>query len=134
MRRQNQHRAAEIAALMDTAHFIDRAAEIYRLENFVCDTSGSICEVVDPFDPDDPLLAELERHMLLVWIKGSEDHTAELVRRFDRAPKPMYYEPEFLDRAWVKYRMENGLREDGGNYVLGAWIPPANAGDFGWHP
>ncbi|WBU55606.1 ATPase [Paracoccus sediminicola] len=112
MRRQNQHRAAEIAALMDTAHFIDRAAEIYRLENFVCDTSGSICEVVDPDDPDDPVLAALEKRMLLVWIRGSDAHTAELVRRFDRAPKPMYYLPDFLDRAWVNYRMQKGLRED----------------------
>ena len=36
----------------------------------------------------------------------------ELVRRFDRAPKPMYYQPEFLDRAWTDYRVEKGLRED----------------------
>ncbi|MGQ0566172.1 MAG: ATPase, partial [Gemmobacter sp.] len=41
--------------------------------------------------------------MLLIWIKGSEDHTAELVRRFDRAPKPMYYQPEFLHVAWEEY-------------------------------
>ncbi|WBU52537.1 ATPase [Paracoccus sp. SCSIO 75233] len=112
MKRQNQHRAAEIAALKDTGYFIDRATNIYGLDNFVCDTSGSICEVVDPDHPDDSLLDELERNMLLVWIKGSDAHTAELVRRFDRAPKPMYYQPEFLDRAWVNYRMQKELRED----------------------
>ncbi|SDE17501.1 hypothetical protein SAMN05421538_104230 [Paracoccus isoporae] len=112
MRRQNQHRAAEIAALLDTGDFIDRAAEIYRLPNFICDTSGSICEVVDPDDPGDPVLSALESRLLMVWIKGSDAHTEELVRRFDRAPKPMYYLPEFLDRAWVNYRMEKGLRED----------------------
>jgi hypothetical protein len=38
--------------------------------------------------------------LLLVWIKGSDAHTAELVRRFDRAPKPMYYQPHFLDAMW----------------------------------
>ncbi|WBU63347.1 ATPase [Paracoccus aerodenitrificans] len=112
MLRQNQHRAAEVSALLDTPYFIDRAQEIYRLPNFVCDSGGSICEVVDPEDSGDKVLNALERHLLMVWIKGSEAHTAELVRRFDRAPKPMYYEPEFLDRSFVQYRMENGLRED----------------------
>ncbi|MDO5613542.1 MAG: ATPase [Paracoccus sp. (in: a-proteobacteria)] len=110
--RQRQHRAAEIASLLDTGHFIARAQDIYRIPHFVCDTGGSICEVVDPADPDDPVLSALESELLLVWIQGSDAHTAELVRRFDRAPKPMYYQPEFLEKAWVAYRVENGLTED----------------------
>ena len=112
MRRQNEHRTAEIASLLDTPHFITRSEEIYRLPHFVCDSGGSICEVVNPDDPADPVLSALESHLLMVWIKGSDAHTAELVRRFDRAPKPMYYQPEFLDRAWLAYRMEKGLREE----------------------
>ncbi|MDO5641351.1 MAG: ATPase, partial [Paracoccus sp. (in: a-proteobacteria)] len=111
-KRQNEHRVAEVAALLDTPYFIRRADEIYRLPHFVCDSGGSICEVVEPGDPDDPVLCVLERHLLLVWIRGSDAHTEELVRRFDRAPKPMYYQPEFLDVAWRAYRMEKGLRED----------------------
>nr|WP_111298797.1 ATPase [Paracoccus saliphilus] len=107
--RQNQHRRAEIASLLDTRHFMDRAQDIYGLPHFVCDSGGSICEVVDPQDPEDPVLAALERDLLLVWIKGSGAHTAELVRRFDRAPKPMYYQPQFLEQAWVAYRVEKGL-------------------------
>ena len=112
MRRQDQHRMAEIAALLDSGHFIRRGQDIYNLPNFVCDSGGSVCEVVDPFAPSDPVLDALERDMLLVWIEGSAAHTAELVRRFDRAPKPMYYQPEFLDRAWTDYRVEKGLREE----------------------
>lgn len=112
MRRQNQHRSAEIAALLDTPHFIARAQDIYRNPHFVCDSGGSICEVVHPENPADPVLSTLESALLMVWIKGSDAHTAELVRRFDRAPKPMYYQPEFLERAWVDYRVEKGLRED----------------------
>ena len=111
-RRQNQHRTAEIAALLDTDHFIARAQDIYGIPNFVCDTGGSICEVVDPDDPDDPVMSALESSVLLVWIRGSDAHTAELVRRFDRAPKPMYYQPGFLEQAWIAYRVENGLTED----------------------
>lgn len=111
MARQNQHRAAEIAALKDTRHFIARARDLYGHPNFVCDSGGSICEVVDPFDPADEVMNALARDLLLVWIEGSDDHTAELVRRFDRAPKPMYYQPDFLEKSWIEYRVQNGLTE-----------------------
>ncbi len=107
-RRQSEHREAEIAALTDTPRFIARAHDLYGYDNFVCDSGGSICEVVNPEKPTDPVLSVLSRHLLLVWIEGSEDHTAELVRRFDRAPKPMYYRPEFLIDSWNSYLAESG--------------------------
>ncbi len=102
-RRQDQHRTAEIAALLDTGHFIERSQDIYGYENFVCDSGGSICEVVDPDDPNDPVLKHLSEQTLLVWIKGSDAHNDELARRFDRAPKPMYYQPQFLTEKWQEY-------------------------------
>ncbi|SFK64431.1 ATPase [Shimia haliotis] len=111
-RRQAQHEDAEIAALLDTKLFIDRAHELYGYDNFVCDTGGSICEVVDPENPHDPVLNALEANTLMVWIKGSEAHTEELVRRFDRAPKPMCYQAEFLFSAWEGYLAETGDHED----------------------
>jgi len=112
-KRQDQHRVAEIAALMDTGHFAARAQELYGYPNFVCDSGGSICEVVDPDDPDDPVLRALSARTLMIWIEGSAAHTEELVRRFVRAPKPMYYQPEFLRAAWADYRAERGgLAED----------------------
>ncbi|PIE12204.1 MAG: ATPase [Rhodobacterales bacterium] len=111
-RRQDQFRRAEISALMDTAHFITRAQELYSYPNFICDTGGSICEWVDPKDPNDPLLSELSRHCLMIWIKGDDAHTQELIRRFDRAPKPMSYEPAFLDAQWHAYQAEAGVAAD----------------------
>ncbi len=111
MRRQAQHRAAERSAMLDTGHFVTRAREIYGYRNFVCDTSGSICEIVDPENPADAILAALSATALPVWIEGSEAHTAELVRRFDRAPKPMYYQPDFLRAAWREHLEETGLPE-----------------------
>ncbi|OYX45524.1 MAG: ATPase [Rhodobacterales bacterium 32-67-9] len=111
MKRQDQHRVAEIAALLDTAPFIDRAQELYGYDNFVCDSGGSICEVVDPDNPADPVLIALSRSVLMIWIEGSGVHTEELIRRFDRAPKPMYYQPEFLHAAWDEYLSENKLKE-----------------------
>ncbi len=110
-RRQDQHREAEIAALMDTPRFIARAESLYGYRNFICDTGGSICEVVDPARPADPILNTLARHLLMIWIEGSEAHTAELVHRFDRAPKPMYYRPDFLLACWRDYRAETGQDE-----------------------
>ena len=102
-RRQAQHLGAETAAMLDTTRFIDRARNIYGYDSFVCDTSGSICEVVDALDPNDPVMTELNRNLLLVWIKGADDHKAELARRFDRAPKPMYYRPDFLADLWAEF-------------------------------
>lgn len=72
--RQDQHRLAEIAAMMDTTPFIDRAHDLYGYPNFLCDTSGSICEVVDAENPADPVMTEISQHSLLVWIKGSDAH------------------------------------------------------------
>jgi hypothetical protein len=111
-RRQAQHGQAEVAAMLDTTRFIDRAQDLYGYNHFVCDTSGSICEVVDADNPADPVMAEVSAHLLPVWIKGSEAHRAELCRRFDRAPKPMYYRPEFLLTVWADYLAESGLTAD----------------------
>jgi hypothetical protein len=111
-RRQEQFRKAEIAALLDTRYFIERAQALYGYPHFVCDTGGSICEWVDPGDPADPILSALSADCLMVWIEGSEAHTAELVRRFDRAPKPMSYRADFLTACWDAYLAETGLAED----------------------
>ena len=102
-RRQEQFRQAEIKALLDTPYFIDRAEALYNYPHFICDTGGSICEWVNPDDPDDLVLKTLSDHTLMVWIKGDDAHTAELIRRFDKAPKPMSYQGAFLTRVWEEY-------------------------------
>ena len=111
MIRQAEHRESEISALLDTVRFITRAKSLYDYDNFVCDSGGSICEVVDPDDPEDPVLTALSDNLLMVWIEGTEAHTEELVRRFIRAPKPMYYQPQFLERCWNDYLAEHGVSE-----------------------
>jgi hypothetical protein len=112
MRRQTQHMHAEKAALMDTAEFISRAHDLYGYPHFICDSGGSICEVVDPNDANDPILTALSENTLMVWIKGSDAHEAELARRFDKAPKPMYYEPAFLIEKWQQYLNENNTQAE----------------------
>lgn len=111
-RRQAQHAQAEVAAMLDTTRFIARAKDIYGYDNFICDTSGSICEVVEADTPSDPVMRELSDHLLLVWIKGSEAHREELCRRFARAPKPMYYRPDFLMQVWGEFLALEGKGPD----------------------
>ncbi len=111
-RRQDLHRRAEINALLDTPAFIARARDLYGYPHFICDTGGSICEVVDPSDPADEVLSALAKTCLMVWIEGPETHTQELIRRFDRDPKPMYYKPEFLLPLWQDYLDETGQSAD----------------------
>jgi hypothetical protein len=112
LRRQRQHRDAEIAATRDTLRFIEKAEAIYGYEHFVADTSGSLCEVVDPDDLADPVLSDLASATLPIWLRGTEADLAELCARFDRAPKPMYYEESFLMRLWDGYLAERGVRPD----------------------
>ena len=110
-RRQALHRRAEVNALLDTAPFIHRARELYGYPNFVCDTGGSICEVVDPADPDDEVLCALSAQCQMVWIESPEGHESELIRRFQSNPKPIYYHPALLDTLWHDYLREHGMSE-----------------------
>jgi hypothetical protein len=111
-RRQAQHRDAEIAALREVPGFIARAKDIYGYENFICDSGGSLCEVVNPDDMGDPVLSELARSTLLLYIEGTPEHLSMLVQRFRKNPKPMYYQPAFLDAKWQEYKSLHKIRND----------------------
>ena len=111
-RRQAQHRVAEIRALLDVPEFIERAKDIYGYSHFVCDSGGSLCEVVDPHDEADPVLHCLADHTMLVYIRGTPGHTRMLVDRFRAHPKPMYYNPAFLDTKWTEYKSLRGIAQD----------------------
>jgi hypothetical protein len=112
VRRQNQHRDAEIKALLDVPEFIERAGDIYKYQNFICDSGGSLCEVVNPDDPHDPVLRSLSENTLMLWIEGTPEHTAMLVDRFRKNPKPMYYQPQFLKEKWAEYKALNSIKND----------------------
>ena len=111
-RRQDQHREAEIAALLDVPAFIGKAHDIYQYESFVCDSGGSLCEIVDPSNPLDPVLSCLAENTLLLYIEGTPEHTRMLVERFRKHPKPMYYKPQFLDAKWAEYKTLNAIGDD----------------------
>jgi hypothetical protein len=109
IRRQRMHRVAEVASMMDASAFVARARDLYHYDHFICDTSGSACEVVDADDPADPVLTTLSTAMLPVYIRGTDAHEAALKARFDRAPKPIYYKEDFLRATWADYLAQAGV-------------------------
>lgn len=108
-KRQKQHREAEILSVMDTNKFIEKSNNIYAYQNFVCDTSGSICEVVNPEDPNDPLLNHLSKNTLIILIKGDKKHKDQLIKRFKANPKPIYYNENFLNKKWSDFKNINNV-------------------------
>ncbi len=111
IKRQRQHHAAEVAATLDSDLFVTKAFDIYGYDHFVADTSGSICEIVEPDAPNDPVLLALTDAVLPVWIRGDQSHRDELVKRFSKAPKPMYYREEFLRAKWAEYLASHDVAE-----------------------
>jgi hypothetical protein len=111
-RRQAQHGSGEIAALLEVPEFIRRAHDLYGYDNFIADTGGSLIEVIDPTDAEDPVVKTLTESTTLLYIRGTEKDAAELVRRFKDSPKPMYYQPHFLLEKWAEYKKLKGIEDD----------------------
>ncbi|PLX37614.1 MAG: ATPase [Hyphomicrobiales bacterium] len=111
-KRQEQHRVAEIAALRDVPAFIEKARDIYDYDQFICDSGGSLCHVVDPDDPKDPVLSVLAKNTLLLYIRGTAEHAAMLVERFKADPKPMHYPDDLLCELWNIFKRDNDIRRD----------------------
>jgi hypothetical protein len=111
-RRQAQHRHAEIAALLDVPEFIEKSRNIYGYGHFVCDSGGSLCEIVSLGDMGDPVLKTLSEHTLLLYVRGTPELADMLIERFREQPKPMYYQPAFLDAKWAEYKALHGLASD----------------------
>lgn len=110
-RRQKEHCKAERNALLDTGIFIKRSQKIYAYPHFICDTGGSLCEIVDPNNSQDPILKHLSEQCLMVWLHGSEENLKKSIARFLYSPKPMYYDPSFLDAEWTAYLAQHGNDE-----------------------
>jgi hypothetical protein len=124
-RRQEQHRVAEVSALLDLPYFVERAKDLYGYNDFIADTGGSLIEVVDPTNPDDPVIKTLTGSTALLYIRGTGKDAKELVRRFKKSPKPMYYQPQFLIEKWAEYKLIHGILDDGD-------VDPAGFGVWGF--
>jgi hypothetical protein len=103
-RRQRLHLEAESAAMKDVAEFIGKAHEIYGYDHFLNDAGGSICEL-----PDGGALDVLKENTLILYLHADAEMEAELIRRATTDPKPLYFEPRFLDEKLAEYLDLEGL-------------------------
>jgi hypothetical protein len=104
-RRQALYRESEIAAMRDVPAFVTKAQDIYGYNHFVNDVGGSLCELEDPSVID--LLVE---HTLILYIQvTTAEEEAELIRRAQSDPKPLYFRPAFLARYLPQYLSERDL-------------------------
>jgi hypothetical protein len=103
-RRQNLHREAEIAAMLDVPEFIKRSYEVYDYSHFINDAGGSLCEL-----EDESVLKTLAEETLIIYIRATEQDEVELIKRAEQAPKPLYYREAFLDEHLEIYLKENNL-------------------------
>jgi hypothetical protein len=103
-RRQALYRDAEIRAMQDVPEFIRKAQEIYGYSHFVNDVGGSLCELEEP-----SVVELLARHTLILYIRVPQADEAELIRRAQSDPKPLYFRPAFIKAAVKDYLAAQGL-------------------------
>ncbi|VAW19777.1 ATPases of the AAA+ class [hydrothermal vent metagenome] len=111
-RRQELHRTAEIAALLDIPYFLNRAKTLYGYDDFIADTGGSLIEVIKLDDPSDPVVESLTANTVLLYIKGTDDDAHALIKRYEKAPKPMYYRPDLLVKKWAEFKRLHHIEND----------------------
>lgn len=118
-RRQNLHLEQEKRAMLDMRHSIDSLEDG---QNFVHDSSGSLCELDDA-----ALYEQIGNSTLLVYLKFDEKDHEELVRRALRYPKSLFYPPAFLDVKISEYLALKNLAaaEDVVPEEFVRWVFPA---------
>ena len=99
--RQKLHRDAEIKATLNACQLVEKSPA---LSHIVCDTSGSICELVDPSDKNDRILTSLSKNFVIICLEAPDSMYQVLINRFLAKPKPMYYEETFLHSLWENFK------------------------------
>lgn len=98
LERQDLYRKAEVESMLDVERFIDKGWRLFRCKDFVNDASGSLCEICEPQDPDDPLMNSLREQSLVLYIQPGDGHEDVLKERARLHPKPLFYNPAFINR------------------------------------
>ncbi len=111
LERQQQYRAAEINAMQDVPRFMEKAWRIYECKNFINDASGSLCEIVDLNDPNDPVISALTGATMVLYIRANPAGEDALKERAQTDPKPLFYYPDFIERH-IAGEPEDGLGVD----------------------
>ncbi|QEP44126.1 ATPase [Ectothiorhodospiraceae bacterium BW-2] len=103
---QARYRQAEVDAMLDVPDFIRKGQEIYGYQHFVNDVGGSLCEL-----DDDRVLKTLIDHTLILYIEVTNEAEAQkLIERAQSDPKPLYYNPDFLQQQLASYLEQQQLQ------------------------
>jgi hypothetical protein len=89
--------------MLDVPDFIRKAKEIYGYNHFINDAGGSLCELDEP-----QVMETLARKTLVLYIRATKEDEERLIERARNDPKPLYYRPDFLQKALDDYRAEFG--------------------------
>ncbi|MGZ0190408.1 MAG: ATPase [Alphaproteobacteria bacterium] len=111
LERQELYRQAEVWSMGDVPHFITKAWNIYACDCFVNDASGSLCEIADPDDPEDPVIQPLIENTLLLYIRADSRAEEALKERARSQPKPLFYNPVFIGPR-LESEPDNGIGVD----------------------
>ena len=105
IQRQAIYRQAEIDAMHDIPHFIEKAQKIYGYPHFVNDAGGSLCEL-----DETGVMDILVENTLILYIQVSNSEQEQvLIERAVSDPKPLYYRADFLQQHLQLYFEETGL-------------------------
>ena len=105
IRRQAIYREAEVAAMYDIPHFIQKARTIYDYPHFVNDVGGSLCELDEP-----GVMDILTDNTLIPYIKVTNEKQEQvLIERAVSDPKPLYYRADFLQEHLKIYLEQNDI-------------------------
>ncbi len=99
--RQALYYKAECDVLRDMPDAVEAAKG-----HFVCDSSGSLCEV-----EDERVLAKIGQRSVLVYLQVHQAGQAEILKRALESPKPLYFPPAFLHERLARYMAKFGLNE-----------------------
>lgn len=102
-KRQKFYYDAECLSVSGVAAAIENA-KANGFHNFVHDSTGSLCEIMD-----DQLHEELGRQTLFVYLKAGEREEKLVLERAKEHPKPLFFPPALFD-VWVnEYLKEKNL-------------------------
>jgi len=111
LERQKLYWQAEIGSMKDVSRFISKSWQIYRCKDFINDASGSLCEICDPNDQDDPIMTGLAADTLILYLRAGDAYAEKLIKRAQSAPKPLFYNPEFIG-PYLKDNPDSGAGID----------------------
>ena len=95
--RQQRHAIAERQTFEE---LIDKLKQISG--SAIIDAGGSLVEILD-FENNDPLRESLAELVFFVFIEATPDEVSKLIKRQLAAPKPMFYQPDFLNLALTDF-------------------------------